>query len=105
MTGIIFINKTFEYDGMDHYATIIVSLTQVISLDNTSPKIDSYVGSFKNVSDGNVLCIAKFKTSSLNYNTPSDMTCYINVEALKVNLNILLDTDSSNIAYIQTLNS
>ena len=90
MTGIIFTNKTFEYDAMEHYATISGSLTSVIGLDNTSPKINSYVRSFKNVSDGNVLCIAKFKTSSLNYNTPSDKTCYINVEALKVKIKYLI---------------
>ena len=95
MSGIMLNDTTFTYDGLEHQATISGNLTSVIGLDNSSPEIDEIIGTVQNVSDGAVTCTVTFKTTSVNYNAPEAMTCQISINAIKVDLIIKLDTNSS----------
>lgn len=105
MSSITFKDQTFTYDGTVHAPTISGSLQTIVGLDGTSPEVDTYTGTVKNVSDGKVLRTVTFKTISQNYNAPDDMTCYIEVTPISLNLNISLDTNSSKTASSSSWNN
>ena len=105
MSSITFNDQAFTYDGTVHAPTISGSLQTIIGLDGTSPEVDTYTGTVKNVSDGKALRTVTFKTASQNYNAPDAMTCYIEVTPISLNLNISLDTNSSKTASAQSWNN
>lgn len=95
MSSISFNDESFSYTGLEQHQVISGSLESITGLDGISPEVDSYIGSVRSVSDGAVLCTVTFKTSSINYNIPDEMTCYISVSPSYLDITITLDTDSS----------
>ena len=102
MSNIKFEDATFTYNGQLQHQTISGLLSSVVGLDGISPEVDTYIGSVKNVSDGIVECVVKFKTASTNYEIPLDLTCNISVSPITLDLNITLDTNSSTKASVQS---
>ena len=91
MSGVVFENATYTYDGISHRQEVS-GLTNVIGIDNSSPQIVEYVGDkIRNVSDGIVNITVYFKTDSLNYETPNPITRTLEITPKLLDVEVIFD--------------
>ena len=91
MSSISFDDIEVTYNGNKQYPEITGNIDDIVGLDNTTPRIKEYDGYAINVSEGKVEVIVYFETDSNNYNAPEEMSAYVTI--LPVGLDVELSSD------------
>ena len=90
MKNIKYENQSYVYNGNNIEHLINGDLLEVVGLDGTSPQINNYSETYKNV--GIYTYKVTFKSISPNYNDPADLESIVTITPIMIDLNIKMDT-------------